>query len=246
MLQITANLNQEKLQEVANQSAQNAIEAEIKDHYNSYNSAFRKQIKEQLGGISQTINLVKVLDIIKEGINAEFEKQTQIVSVNAMAEIIKGTIEAITKCPAEITFSEFLEQLKKAVKKIDDESYELIIEMSEHKEFGWLNTRLSCDGSNYEFTIHKDYISKSEEGKKPQTYTILSLPHEKGRNIVKYCLSSGNYIEFPLNRTIGDNPILMLVASMVLQGTKITMDKGLDINHYDLEIPKEEDECHCN
>lgn len=242
-------IDQEKLQEAANKAALEGAIREIKDFYENYNSPFRQQIKEQLGKGDHTINLVKLVELVKGQLQSYFENHAQFTSATMVGEIVEKTLSRVIDCPKKQTFQEFLDVIKQQVKEglsFDDvNSIDVDIRESQH---GWLNVTLGVGSMSYDITFHKNHVS-SEEKKKPgfkETYDIMSFPHSKNaKNTVTWSTREGTTVQIPINRTIGDDPVLLVIAGMVLTGTDVTFDCGLNGDNYDLDIPEDEHECHC-
>lgn len=106
-------VNQELLQQKANEFAEQAFIEELKDYYSKYNSPFRKtlQAEFQKKEVSVHFELPDILQTINDAISKEHE---EIIKNFIDSTVLVDLRKSLKLQPKEILFSEFLKEIMEA------------------------------------------------------------------------------------------------------------------------------------
>lgn len=240
-------IDTEKLQQKANEYAQQGAEKMLQDFYTGYDSPYVKALKDNLEG---------------RGFNANFELPDVIAEINTQlsTEIDKIANTAISKTYLPLV-THFLTRAKPKMNLSD--ILKEVIEMSDfnHNEHDYDDYEISLEDSypsssvlngsffdmivsfpENEYTVH---LSRTDKSLDKKEYKLLGLPRNNNRNshgqMMKLSLDAGATLEIPFNKDILHEPFISFTARLLMAETKITMD--VDGFHEDM-FP--ERECYCD
>lgn len=215
------------LEEKAKEAAMRGVIKEIEDYYTSYNSPFRKQIKEALEKKTASIHfeLPDILALINQALTLEIDR----IANNSIAEtFIPLAINALTRINGDVKFSDILKEFIHCCHSDFKDGYqpELSIDESTH---GWLEVELTFTDYRgkenvYKITLHK---ARNEEGEGKGKYCVLSLPRsETPYNYTKTMkLSNGeSTLEMPFTRDSLKDEFTSYIARILISKCSIEMD----------------------
>lgn len=198
-------INQEIVNQKANEFAEKVLIQEIKDYYDGYNSDFRKEIREVLKKQSVSIHF-QLPDILKT-INDSIEKEHKSI-IDSFIDItfISDMREALNIQPKEIKYSEFLKKVLEA-----DHNY------------------YDSDTHKYDISVEdeKDVIKIITITYQRQELSIRMQSFDKGKSF-NFCYKPEKSYRNSQNSIL--NRIEAYVLSLVISNTKIT---EFDINEFD-------------
>jgi len=220
--EIEAKLDLETLQQKANEYAMKGAIKEIEEFYTSYDSPFRKKIKEELESkaVSIHLKLPDIIGLINESLSAEIDR----IANNCIAETFMPlATSALTRIDKQIKFSSILEEFVKSCNSEFKDNYRPEITIDEDSKFGWLDIRISFTDYlektiEYRFTLHHH---------KDKTYHLLGLPYtdrsENYNKKIKLANGEGT-IEMPFTRGSLKDQFTSYLARIVICKSIITMD----------------------
>ncbi|MCT8340519.1 hypothetical protein MG296_10675 [Flavobacteriaceae bacterium TK19130] len=231
---ITATIDNDLLQQKANEYAQKGAEETIKEFYSGYSSPYKKAIKEHLEnrGFDHAFDLPDVVASINESLTKEIDK---IANTAVAKTFVPMVTEFLTRAPKKMNFSEVLKEFINCSDFDHDEENEddyCVNIIKEDRSF--LRLVLENGTDEYEIGFYKE-----KDG-----YTIYSLPFtysgEKER-IMKISLDGGVNLELPFTKGVLENKFTSFIARLVMAETVITFD----VKEFSEDMFPERDHCHC-
>lgn len=220
MTEILPVLDNELLQQKANEYAMKGALKTLEEFYCGYDSPYRKAIEENLKGkgVASNFDIPDIVANINEALSNEVDRIANESVAKTFVPLLK---QFLTREPEEMKFSDFLKRfiLETETKNYDDCS----LEIKTHTEYDWLDIYIGSSDRDYRITFHLDWESRKTEQKK---YMLLSLGHDTGKNaskVMKLRLDSAT-LEVPFTTGIINDGFNSFMANLVLSNTKITMD----------------------
>lgn len=236
-----------KIQETANAAAEKAYLKEVEEYYTSYNSPYRKLIKQELE--KQEFQWSMSLPKIMTKINESLEKEIDIIANNAILNsYIPMVSDTLIGLPKELKISFFLKEIIKELEPESDQFDEFNISIVKDDQYDWLNCELSTPDNYYEFVLHtvKDYNADKNKIEEKQTYQVLSFPTSKqvgkkynSSNMIIY--KDDIKIEMPFTPNILQDKVLKLFFKMMLNNSNIE----IDTKEFTEDMFPEQEHCHC-
>jgi len=241
----------EKLQKKANEAAEKAYLNEIEEFYNSYNSPYRKAIKDELAkkGLNNDIELPDILGRINTALAEEMDR----LANNALSETyIPILSNALDVLPKRMKMSGFLKKVIEDVfDKYDDstgpEDYNFYVE--KNKNHGWYNAVLVTPEHEYNITLHTawstDLTDEERRSKKVFLYcaTIPDQSYNNFKSPTKMTLYKDDVkLEMPFTHNIIQDKTLNVLFKLVLGKTIIELDTGCFDDDW---FPQDECSCTC-
>lgn len=246
------------IQEKANEYAlKGAVEC-IKNYYTGYDSPYKKAIEAELSknsNLDGALSLPNIMGLINESLSKEIDA---IVNTAISKTYVEKISKFFTKVDKEIKMSDILEEFVKAYDIDDIDDCE--IEINDNKKYDWKDLVLSYRTKNYygdykksfkiSLTLHKKSFYSAEEKEKYKdkvVYTIYSLPFDidnPTKEVMKLSHKDGydeTYtIELPFKRDILKDDFICYIANVVMNKSEIT----IDTDSFDEDMfPKR---CHCD
>jgi hypothetical protein len=174
-------LNLDKIQDKVNESAKKAADSVIEEFYTSYNSPYKKALKEHLE--QQKGNIHFELPSILEIINKAIQEEINLLANKAIATTYLPMVsDILISTKKEINFSEILKAYVEMINEKEDdvEIDDFFVEVKQDKEFDWLNIVINYSSSEeFTFTLHRKRHKDKEHENNP-LYNLLSPYHDKG------------------------------------------------------------------
>lgn len=235
--QILPTLDLEKLKVKAQEAAMNGAIKEITEFYESYNSPYRKKIKEQLESMevnSYQIQLPEIIGLINDSLSKEISSIANQAVAKTMVPMVK---KFLTKVEGQMKFSEFLKQI---IEDTNSDDYnDFTCECEKHTTHGWYNVTITYKGAEYTFTFHEDYETKKTNPGK--YYHILSLPNAyDSKNKTMKLSYEGAELEIPFSHAVLQDDIVSLAARCIMADTKFEFDV------FEFEEDMFPERCHCD
>ena len=208
-------LDQEKLQQAANEFAMKGALETIKNYYTAWDSPYKKGIEESLKNKSMNIffDLPDVLSVINEQLTKEIDQIANTAVLNTYIPMVK---EFLVRVEGEIKFSDLLKEFVCLTDNRPEHAYSIDISESEYK---WLDVTLKCLDKKYALTFHT-----AQDGK----YEILNLPfnYKNSARLTEYMeINSNNVnVKLPFTREVLSDRFVSFVARMIIAKTSIEMD----------------------
>lgn len=228
-------LDNEVIQQKANEYAMKGAIDCVKEYYTSYNSPFKKKIEEELD--KQKFEWEMELPNILALINDSLTKEIDLIANTAISQTFVPLVQKfLTKTQKEMKFSDFL---KAIIAETDAEYDEISVSVEENEKYEWLDVEIKHEKRELHITFHQVYSTKNLPVKK---YQILGLPSDRVSGYGKTMKLSieGATLEMPFTANILQDDIAMVVGRMILANTHVEMD----CEEFDEDwFPK--DECRC-
>ncbi|MBO9658917.1 MAG: hypothetical protein J7527_08825 [Chitinophagaceae bacterium] len=229
-------LKTETVQEKINEAAMKGAMEVIKDFYTSYDSPYKKAIRESLENkdIGVHIQLPDILGRINDLLSAEID----VIANTAVAKTFVPIVtDFLTRADAEMRFSDLIKGFVEETEQKYEE--DCSIELKEDPRWGWITVTVSGEEHEYQFTMHLESSSEKSETKKNR---ILGLPYEHRSNHPKMKLTIGENatLELPFTTEILKDKFTRFVARLVIARTLITIDQ----TYFDADMFP--DRCHCD
>jgi hypothetical protein len=232
-------INNELLQQKANEYAQKGAEKCLEEFYTGYNSPYKKAIEENLKNKALSkfpFGLPDIVGILNDKIIAEFDELANTAIAQTLIPYAKSLL---TRQGENLNFSDILSKfIEHNFDKEDDDPEDFTCEVIKHSTYDWLTVQLSSPENSFEIVLH---THKEKEGN--QFYQILSLPRE-GKDCYKkeMKITVGDVkIEVPFTTGLLKNDFTAFLTSILISRSKITMD----VTDFDEEMfPR--GYCHCD
>lgn len=212
-------LDNEAIQQKANEYAMKGAIDCVKEYYTAYNSPFKKKIEESLR--SQQLDWKMELPNILALINDSLTREIDLIANTAISQTFVPLVQKfLTKTKKEMMFSDFL---KTIIEETDAEYHEISVSVEEHEKYEWLNVLITHEKKEFNITFHEVYATKKLPVKK---YQILNLPSDRSSSYGKTMKLSieGATLEMPFSANILQDNIAMVVGRMILANTHVEMD----------------------
>ena len=231
-------IDPEILQEKVNQAAMKGALSTIEDFYTSYNSPFKKAVREDLESkdIKPNFELPDIIATINDSLSGEIDK----IANTAISKTFVPLVQRfLTRTEPEINFSDILKEFIEAFPNSDRDYFEVSIKREE--KYSWLNVELFSENKSYMLTFHTDYKSEKEGKVK---YILLSLPYNDSHRNQTMKLSIGDSVtlELPFTKDIIKDDFISYIGRLVMSGSLINMD----VKEFEDWMFPEDDGCHCN
>ena len=236
------NLEQPKInvldiQKKANEAAEKAYLKEIEEYYTSYNSPYRKLVKEELE--KQEFKFSMELPNILEKINSSLSKEIDAIANKAIAStyipMVNNSLVGLEK---ELKMSDILKLIIQEIEPDENEKDDYYFDYEKHDKYDWLSCSIRTDKNRYEFTLHT-CRGDSEE----QKYQLLSFPSaqsNKGYQKTMIVYKDDVKIEMPFAPNILQDKILNVFFRVMISQSEISMDcDGFEEDMFPSE------ECYC-
>lgn len=243
MKDILPQIDNEQLQNKANEYAQKGAEDTIREFYTGYNSPFKEAIKKDLEnkGFKWPIELPDVIANINEALT----KQIDVIANEAIAKsFVPMVTKFLTRAEPEMKFSKILHEFIECTNfEYNDASIEDYTVEIEKEERGFIRLTITDGADVYELGLsdaHK-YSNDPEKRDNPM-YTIYSLPFTYRPQIERSMVLSVDdkvKLEIPFTKGILENKFAAFTARLVMAETKIDMD----VRDFDEEMFPQR--CHC-
>ena len=228
----------EVLQEKVNQAAMKGALSTIEDFYTSYNSPFKKAIREDLESkdIRHSFELPDIIATINDSLTDEIDRIANTAISKSFVPLVQ---RFLTRTDDEIKFSDVLKKFIEYSPTSDRDYFE--VSVKRHEKYSWLDVTLSSEDKTYRLTLHTDYKSEKEGNVK---YIFLGLPYtDNGRiQTMKLSMENGVTLELPFTKDILKDEFMSYIARLVMSGSLII----LDVEDFDDWMFPEDDGCHCN
>lgn len=230
-----------KIQNAANEAAEKAFLNEVTDYYNSYNSPYKKAIKEQLNKqeLGWSLELPDVLATLNKALIEEVDN----IANTAIAQTyIPMVADVLVKMEKNQKMSELLKGLIADIEPDESEREEFHFEYEKNSQYDWVDCELITDKGNYKFTLHQDYDSRKDSALTAK-YSLLSMPHGRlgeSTNRTMSIHANDVRIELPFTPNILNDKVLKMFSKVLLSKCEIEMDCNCIDEDW---FPR--DECHC-
>jgi len=227
-------IDQNKIQDAANEAAEKAFIKTIEGYYSGYDSPYKKALQEELKKQETTFSftLPNVMAKINDALTNEVDAITNAAIAQSYIPMVSSALVGIDK---DQNMSDLLKALVEDINPDSEEYEEFEFSYEENLAHEWLNCEITTDEGNYEFTLHKSY------GK--STYQLLSLPGETYQRVPQKTMTIWKdevKIEMPFTSNILRDKVMMMFSRILLSRCEITMDcGGFDPDWID------RNECHC-
>lgn len=242
-------INNEVIQQKANEYAQKGAEECLKNFYTGYDSPYKKAIEENLKnkGLDHSFNIPDIIGVLNDKFSQEIDQIANAAIAKSFVPLVK---EFLIRENAEIKFSEILRKFIDTTNfKYDDdvESFdytaEKIVDNSKSYSSSFFQYQISNGKTGYELRF---YVNKEET-------TIMGLPHMlddngkyyrnyESKQTMKISLDGGATLELPFTKGILENPFTSYIARLVIGENNIIFD----VEDFDEEMfPNDNDHCHC-
>ena len=229
-----------EIQEKANAAARKAYLDEVEQYYTSYNSPYKKMIKNELE--KQEFKYNMELPNILEKINDALKDEVDAIANNAIAmSYIPMVNDALGTLPKNLKISEFLKMIIEEEDQDRDLFSDYAFSYKKHERHDWLDCEIITPESVYEFTLHAKNYYRSEKHEGEQQYQCLGFPNNKSKSKMTIYKDDVK-IEMPFTPNILSDKVLGLFFKMMIGSSLLTMD--VSSFHEDM-FPEDEDHCHC-
>ena len=202
------------LERQAFESAQKGALEEIIDYYESWQSSYRKGIKEILSKQdvdNGTFCFPQIIGLINTAISAEVDRIVNTAIAQTYLPMVTDILVGIDK---ELNLSDIIETIKREIHSND----EIYAEVGKNERYDWYELHLRIEKKSYDITLHKN---SQIEGK----YHLLSMPfrYSSERNYTLY-LDDNKRIELPLEANVIHDPVAKMCARLLIADTQIAID----------------------
>lgn len=242
-------LDQNKIQEKANEAAMAGALKEVEDFYNSYNSPYRDAIKVSLRNkaVDSNFDIPNIVAVLNQKISQEIDMIANTAVSKTFIPLVK---EFLTREDAKIKFSQILKKFIESVNFDHDEENieDYTVEKIESHSASSLNNMFPVyqitNGKNG-FELH--FVIKEEKA------TLMCLPYGLTENktyhdrtyetkqTMKISLDGGATLEMPFTKGILENEFVKFCARLVIGNNNIIFDT---IEFDEDMFPR--DHCHCD
>lgn len=220
-------LDLEKLQEVANKAAEEAAISEVKSFFTSYNSPFRKNIKEWLeNNIPNTkFQLPNFIESVQKAIIGEVEKNINIICVKeAVSQIRNGITNLPIDKDGTIKLSNVFEEMSQEVDTEDGKYFEASVKNVKGIYGEWYEVEIKLHSNAKDiyrtFTLHENSF-----GEHTGTYSVISMPAEDDLHAkADIKTEDGSEIKFPVFTGLANDHILLTIAKLCMFRTPVIVD----------------------
>jgi len=220
--QILPVIDNDLLQQRANEYAQKGAEEVLKEFYTGYKSPYKQIIEENLknkGLNNFPFGLPDIVGILNEKIIREFDELANTAIAQTLIPYAKSLL---TRQEESIKFSDILSKfIEHEFDKEDDDPEDFTCEVNKDSKFDWLNIQINSPSASYDLTFH---THKKED--EIQRYQILSLPRtgkDHYKKEMKITVRDVK-IEVPITTELLQNDFTAFLASILISKSKITMD----------------------
>jgi hypothetical protein len=241
-------INNELLQQKANECAQKGAEECIKEFYTGHNSPYKKAIEENLlnKGFDHQIAIPDIIGILNES----FSKEVDLIANNAISKsFIPLVKDFLTRAKSEYKLSEILQKFIECtdfdhdVNDMDDYSLETV---KDEGSFTYL--KISNGDRNYE--VH--FYNSSNRSEETKTYEIYRLPNyfdKESRskygghliNTMKLTIDNIT-LEMPFVSNVLEDSFVSFISKLVIANSKIIFD----VNDFNEDMFPEREHCYCD
>lgn len=225
----------EKIQERANEAAEKAYLKEVEEYYTSYNSPYRKMVKEQLEkqDFKYNMKLPNILEKMNEGLSQEVDRMANNAIAMTYIPMISKVAIGLAK---EMKWSEILKLIIEELEADADDYDSFIFSYEENVRHSWLNCELHTNENYYSFTLHT--------GSSKGSYQLLSFPYDKANNTSNTTMKvykDDVKIEMPFVSNILQDKVLEVFFKMMISNTHVEMD----CNSFEEDMFPQQENCHC-
>lgn len=241
-------IDNQLLQQKANEYAQKGAEECIKEFYTGYKSPYKEAIEANLKnkGLHHSFEIPDIIGVL----NDKFSKEVDQIANTAIAKtFIPMVKEFLTREEGEIKFSKILEKFieKTDFKNNNDlSSYDYEIEKIEDTDKLYSSSFFQYQISNGEIGYELRFY-KSNKGT-----TIMSLPNRKDESNkyyrgyesnekMKVSLDGGVTLELPFVKGILEDEFVSFIARLVIGNNNIIFD----VEDFNEDMFLKNDDCHC-
>jgi len=242
-------IDNEQLQQKANEYAQKGAEDCLKEFYTGYNSPYKKAIEENLKGkgVDNDLDIPDIIGVL----NDKFSQEVDQIANTAVAKSFLPMVKSfLSREDGEIKFSQILEKFVEVSGfKHNDDLYSNNYEVEKIED-----TSKSYSSSFFEYQITNGVIGYELRffKKGDTTTTIMSLPYMmddrkkylrsyESKQTMKISLDGGATLELPFTKGILEDEFISFIARLVIGNNNIIFDTE-DFNE-DM-FPR--DHCHCD
>lgn len=237
MQQILPVLDNEKLQQSANDFAMKGATETLKEFYSGYNSPYRKAIDEKLKEIQigWGLTIPDIIANINESLSSEIDK----IANQALAQSFVPLVNRfLTRLEKQVKFSDILKNFIEGNDSKDYDDYSC--EVKDESRYKWLDVTLSSNKNTVQFTLHIEHKTEKE---KVKLYSLLGLPRDNdkyNKQVMKLSVEGGATLELPFTKDLLKDHFLSYCAKLIMFDCDIIMD----CDDFDEESMFER-ECHC-
>lgn len=235
-------IDHSKIKKVAEEAAEKAILNVVDEYYNSYNSPYKKHIKQQLesSNIITNIKLPDVVGLINDKLSQEFDMIANSAVANTFVPLLK---KLCVRADDKVRLSEILVMYveKYQYKDVDFEEYEVSVV----EEDGSIFMQINFGFPEYLYTMYLHDKNYYDKDLKPcwNVYRITEISNEKIERYDTFTVQvkDDDKLKFnlPYRRDLLLDSIISLTATCMISNTEII----LDVDEFDEEWFEEE--CHC-
>lgn len=241
MENMTAVVDNQKLQEKANEYAQKGAEEVIREFYTGYNSPYKKAIEENLAnrGFDTSFELPDVVASINESLSKEIDK---IANTAVAKTFVPLVTKFLTRAEKEVNFSEVLQKFIKdtGFEYSDSDPDDYTVEFTREEE-NFIRLTISDGKDDYEIGLSNfDKYKKDKPVKKGWTIYTLPFRYKSETSQTMKISLDGATLEMPFKKGVLENEFVSYVARLVMAETKIYFD-----TRYFDEDMFPSNHCHC-
>lgn len=249
-MEILPKLDNEVLQQKANEYAMKGAEESLKEFYTGYDSPYKKAIEENLKtkGVDSNFDIPDIIGVLNDKFTKEIDQIANQAIAKSFIPLVKNFL---IRENHEIKFSDILKKFidrtnfeyNQKYNDADREDFSCEEVQEDRKYNSFVSYRITDGKIGYELRFYK---------KDENTTTILSLPpklDDRGnyydRSDVREKMTvslDGVSLELPFTRGILEDDFLSYIARLVIGNNNIIFD----CTDFDDDMFPYDDHCHCD
>lgn len=215
-------LDYKALQDKVNQYAQEGAEKAIKEYYTAFNSPYYKGIEKALKQEGELgIKLPSIVALLNKAISEQYDQIVNTAVAHSYLPLITKFLVGVEK---EMKFSDFLKKIIEETECTNSSEYSITVE--KHHIYDSFHCVLIIENRDYEFSIYPETdVVAGKRVINDNKCHIFTMPYDRENYKEEMTLEKGGVsLKMPFTKNILADPIMMLLANLVICKTNLIMD----------------------